>query len=238
MPGVPKFFLVDTPGFDDTSRSDSDVLKELAKHLAAAYKSKIILTGLIYLHRIMDTRFSGASGRNLRTFKKLTGDENLGSVVLATTFWKIPLSTDDVEKETQLNTDPRFGWSRMLDQQAEYMRQDENSVSAQAIIQYLIDRRKPVTLRIQKELVDQGKSIADTEAGAEVISEMRKLHQEQLDKFKEEMLEAMRERDKAWQRQIEIERAEMKRILDREENSVMRSFRERVRDWWDDCLVM
>lgn len=226
--------MVDTPGFDDTTRTDSDVLRELAKHLAQAYRSNIKLTGLIYLHRISDNKFGGASGRNLRTFKKLTGSENLGSVVLATTFWQKPFANDDYERETQLNTDANLGWARMLNQKAKYMRQDQNEASAEEILKYLINRRRPVTLKIQRELVDERKEIGQTEAGAEVISDMRRMYEQQMEKFREDMREAMRERDREWQRQLVWEREQREREYEKSQ----RGLRERLRDWWDDCVVM
>ena len=42
-------FLVDTPGFDDTDRSDTEVLREIASWLTASYSNSIKLHGIIYL---------------------------------------------------------------------------------------------------------------------------------------------------------------------------------------------
>lgn len=78
-----RVFLVDTPRFDDTERSDSEVLKDVAFWLAAAYSKSVRLAGIIYLHRIIDPRMQGSALKNLRMFQKLCGDGNLGSVVLA-----------------------------------------------------------------------------------------------------------------------------------------------------------
>lgn len=57
--GVPVFYLVDTPGFDDTLKSDIEILMDVAGWLNKAYKAKIPLTGIIYLHRINDVRVGG-----------------------------------------------------------------------------------------------------------------------------------------------------------------------------------
>lgn len=212
------------------------MLKQLAKHLAKAYDSDIRLTGLIYLHRIMDTRFGGASGRNLRTFKKLTGTNNLGSVVLATTFWKAPLSADDVNRESQLSADERFGWSKMLSEGAKSMRQDNDYISAEAIVRYLIDRKKPVELKIQTEMVLEGKSVSQTEAGSDIVSEMRKAHEEAMARLRKDLMDAIQDRDKAWQMELEAERTRRQRAIAYNE----RGLRERFGDWWDDvdCVVM
>jgi predicted GTPase len=69
LPDGTKLFLVDTPGFDDTYRSDTDILKEIANWLSTAYEENIKLAGIIYLHRIEDVRLGGAAMRNLRMFK-------------------------------------------------------------------------------------------------------------------------------------------------------------------------
>ena len=166
----------------------------------------------------------------------MTGKENLGSVVLATTFWKKPLSSDDEAREIQLNTDPRFGWSKMLDEGATSMRQDGDAESGAAIIRYLVDQRRQVSLQIQTELVDQGKSIAETEAGSEVISAMYKKHEEAMAKLREDFEEALKDRDKEWQKKIEVEQVKRQYMFD----SAGRGLRERLSDWWDDvdCVVM
>jgi hypothetical protein len=81
-----KFWLVDTPGFDDSRTSDSEILRALAAWLTETYSANIRLTGILYLHRILDIRLGGSAMRNLRMFRKLVGEQNLASVVLATTF--------------------------------------------------------------------------------------------------------------------------------------------------------
>lgn len=79
--------LVDTPGFDDTYRSDTEILKTIASWMKDAYDEKTRLTGIIYLHRISDNRMFGSSLKNLRMFRSLCGTENLSYVILATTIW-------------------------------------------------------------------------------------------------------------------------------------------------------
>ena len=44
--------LFDTPGLDDTMRSDTDVLEEIAAFLSHTYKQHVLLSGIIYFHRI------------------------------------------------------------------------------------------------------------------------------------------------------------------------------------------
>ncbi len=71
--GQSKVLLIDTPGFDDSKRSDTEILTEISRLLATQYKLVVTLKGIIYLHRITDNRFQGSAasgrleGRILRT---------------------------------------------------------------------------------------------------------------------------------------------------------------------------
>lgn len=77
--------LIDTPGFDDTRKSDTDVLKDIAGWLLVAYRDNIRLSGMVYLHSISETRMKGSHMTNLRMFQKLAGLKNMGHVILTTT---------------------------------------------------------------------------------------------------------------------------------------------------------
>ena len=104
-------YLIDTPGFDDTNRSDSEVLREIASWLTASYAAKVRLSGIIYLHRISDVRMQGSAKRNLFMFKKLCGPDSLGNVILATTMWDRVSEAEGLARETELtSTDDFWGW--------------------------------------------------------------------------------------------------------------------------------
>lgn len=104
-------YLIDTPGFDDTNRSDNEVLSELASWLTASYKASIKLSGIIYLHRITDVRMQGSAKKNLFMFKKLCGPDALSNVILATTMWEQVTEDVGVAREKELMSTPDFwGW--------------------------------------------------------------------------------------------------------------------------------
>ncbi|KAH9205376.1 P-loop containing nucleoside triphosphate hydrolase protein [Leptodontidium sp. 2 PMI_412] len=77
--------LVDTPGFSDTNFSDTEILRRIAAWMKDTYDDGFLLSGIIYLHRIIDPRMEGPSLKNLRMMKKLCGANSLSNVVLATT---------------------------------------------------------------------------------------------------------------------------------------------------------
>ena len=140
-------YLVDTPGFDDSERSDTEILLEITAWLSEAHKEKLKLSGIIYLHRIPDVRVGGSGVANLKMFRGLCGDTNLESVVLATTMW------DQIDKETgesrevMLMQDTNL-WAPMIEHGSKVMRHDNKKVSGSGILQYLLDRRTRVTLEI------------------------------------------------------------------------------------------
>ena len=68
--------LIDTPGFDDTNYSDADTLKTCANYLGASYANGVRLTGIVYLHRISDSRLGRSSLRTLQMFRKLSGTKS------------------------------------------------------------------------------------------------------------------------------------------------------------------
>lgn len=199
-----KIFFVDTPGFDDTYKSDTDILREIADWLSQAYGNDIKLTGIVYLHRILDVRVGGSAMKNLRMFKKLCGEDALPSVVLVTTWWNGVDAATGAQRETELATRDAF-WAGLISKGSRMFRQDNGVFSARHIIDYLVNRKRPVTLKIQKELVDDKKTLDQTGAGIEVDAQLaaqRKEFEAKLLQIQTDMQEAMREKDKEYQEEL------------------------------------
>ncbi|KAI6095006.1 P-loop containing nucleoside triphosphate hydrolase protein [Pisolithus croceorrhizus] len=82
--------LVDTPGFNDTKKSDLDILNLISDWLNAKCQSQTsrpILSAILYFHRISDNRMAGTPLKNLRVFEKLCGENAMSKVILVTTMW-------------------------------------------------------------------------------------------------------------------------------------------------------
>ena len=203
-------FLVDTPGFDDTYRSDTDILGEVANWLNDAYAEKVQLTGIIYLHRISDVRLGQAAMKNLRMFKALCGEDGLPSVVLATTRWTNVSPEDGIMRETQLIENPNM-WKRMIAQGSRVWRQDGDGKTAFEIIQYLIRIKRPVILKIQEEM-GHGATLDETAAGQEVHAELEKQRQKyekKLEEVRQEMVQAIAKKDLERQEELDQFKAEI-----------------------------
>lgn len=212
------FYLVDTPGFDDSNRPDQEILRELSSWLTMTYSENIKLSGIIYLHRVMDVRFNGAAARNLAMFKKLCGDGNLASVVLATTFWSKVDNHLGNTREHQLKTTPTF-WGSMVSRGSRVFRHDSDENSGVAIIQYLLDRKDKPVYHIQREMVNEKKTLEETAAGSEVQAEMVKMRQkyeQAIKDLKQDMEEALKNQDEETRKELERERKQREDFIKKE----------------------
>ncbi|KAH8736710.1 hypothetical protein BGZ61DRAFT_1503 [Ilyonectria robusta] len=175
-------YLIDTPGFDDTHRSDPEVLVEIAEWLAESYRSKILLHGIIYLHRITDTRMQGSAKKNLVLFKKLCGEDTLQKVALATTMWNMVNKQEGLQREQELMNTQEY-WGSMLSKGSTIHRHYHTRESAMNIITQLASRNKPFATDLQTQLVDQRLTLDRTSVGKALQSELltqRQIWEEEL----------------------------------------------------------
>ncbi|KAJ4997042.1 P-loop containing nucleoside triphosphate hydrolase protein [Colletotrichum sp. SAR 10_66] len=169
-------YLVDTPGFDDTNLSDSDVLKEIATWMTGSYNNEVKLTGILYLHRITDPRMGGSARKNLFMFKKLCGPEALKHVVLVTTMWELVDEKTGLERQAELETTEDF-WGYMLAKGSRIEKHMNTAHSAHHNISRFMSQSRPTTpvlLAIQDEMVNKNKNLDETEAGKGLESVLAK----------------------------------------------------------------
>ena len=219
-------YLVDTPGFDDTTRSDTDVLKDIAFFLSTVYQNRVRLAGIVYLHRITDPRMGGSALKNLYMFQRLCGNKGLSSVILATTMWASLENTDAGQeigrkREEELRM-PQF-WGSMVDRGSEIVKHDGTKESAHSIISRLVDKGAQVVLDIQVQLVEQKKTLDETSAGQYLQKELldaRKRFEKDLAEYQESMAVAMQEKDDA-----------MLQALKKEKEAAEAKEKARLEDW-------
>ena len=227
--------LIDTPGFDDTTKSDSDILEMIAAFLATAYvrtASRYVsffrtelpnryekgskLSGVIYIHRISDIRFTGISGRNFQMFRELCGETTLKSVVLVTNMWT--RDPRDINEAREIELSGKF-FKPVLDKGAQLIRHHDTAQSAHDIIRKIFSNHKlPVVLQIQRELVDERKGIIETSAGKAVsreLVEQAKRHRAELEKIEEGMRRAMEEKNEEMRQELEEERRNLQEQVKR-----------------------
>jgi len=181
-------YLVDTPGFDDTEKSDSDVLREIAAWLTYSFKNDVKLSGIVYLHRISDKRMQGSARKNLFMFKRLCGPDALKRVILATNMWDTVAAEVGSQREKELVDTPDF-WGWMVDQGSKVFRHTNDRESAVRLLEHFVDSEHGMTLEIQEEMVLHRKALDETKAGIELEKELAR---ERI-KFKEELAQTQQD---------------------------------------------
>ncbi len=175
-----EFSIVDTPGFNDTYRSDNDVLKELADWLLGSYQEGVNISGIIYLHRISDTKMEGSALRNLRMFRMLCGEDFMKNVILGTTFWDVVDEKQGAAREEELlQTDGFF--KDMKEKGCDVVRIFDDRASNLELLSRFA-AKQPTVMRIQQEMFG-GKTLAETAAASAVSQELAELQRQNLEKL-------------------------------------------------------
>ncbi|RSL38835.1 hypothetical protein CEP54_016385 [Fusarium duplospermum] len=136
-----KLTLLDSPGFNDIYRSETEILNSISSFLSESYSHGFQLSGIIYLHPISNPRMEGSARLSLRMFRKLVGDDSLSNVILSTTHWSRVSSEEGTRREADLQD--KF-WKDLLDKGATMMRHTGEHDSALALIDALIN--KPIVV--------------------------------------------------------------------------------------------
>jgi len=157
-----QFILVDTPGFNDTTRTDADILMEISVFLGKSHKQKKQIAGVVYLHDITNIRMRGTAVRNIKMFKEAVGDYAADNVVIVTTKWPLVEKNTGDERHEQLGRGADF-FLPLLDHGATMVKNDE--VPADEIFAAVVAKPLTVPLQLPYELVDKKKKVIKTSVG-------------------------------------------------------------------------
>lgn len=199
--------FVDTPGFDDTNKTDVEILEMLADWLTKTYQSKITLAGILYFHRISDNRMAGTPLKNLRMFRELCGKKALENIILVTTMW------DEVDEDvgTQREKELRGKyWKAMIDQGSATARYHGTLDSAWDIVEHFTTQRQAVLL--QSEMVDLEKQLPETTAGRELYTDLEVLVKKQQHILQQIRAETKRHETEQNQRILQALKAEYETV--------------------------
>ncbi|KAF9555463.1 hypothetical protein CPC08DRAFT_712004 [Agrocybe pediades] len=160
-----RIILVDTPGFDDTEKTEMEVLGQISNFLADLYRNNISPNGVIYTHSITDNRISESQCRALRCFRHLCGDRICPNILFVTTMW------DDVKtrcraEEMERRLKEKY-WRDMISLGASTTPYWNTPQSARETVNNFIGRRQGLSripLQIQQDIVDKRLTLGETEA--------------------------------------------------------------------------
>ncbi|KEP49821.1 50S ribosome-binding GTPase [Rhizoctonia solani 123E] len=198
--------VVDCPGFDDTYLSETEILQSLAGFLTVAYSQNFKITGLLYLHKITDTRVGGASFRHMKMFKEVCGTDSLKNVVYVMNMWSDPPTEDEVLREDELRQSDEF-FGGPIAEGAQMARHYNTQESAHNIIRQLLPR-PPTVPQLSKQLVDEGLTLEKTNAGVVLghglEDEIRQLNDE-IRRLREDHAQATRDNNERFKKSLEAQ---------------------------------
>jgi len=180
--------LADSPGFNDTTRSDTDVLQSIVRPLYELQKRNQPVLGVIYLHKITSPRLAGTALRTLKILQQFCGKENYNRIVFVTTMWQDAKFTTHGEQaayqrheelEREFWHDMFAGTGRALC----HVRDDQDS-AGEILDRFFAefsklnksDRERP--LQVFDEMINKGKPVEQTSAYLCAHEEQRLLRQQ------------------------------------------------------------
>ena len=182
-----KVHLINVPGFGDRAHADTDPLILIASYFAATYQFHIELNGIIY---ISPERIFDVTTNNVNLFFKMIGDDASSKVVLATNGWDIigasglgktaigrkiwiPARVKVEARESHLRE--RF-CRPFIEKGSKVCRLDGGKEAAFHILDVLLPggETERQVLQTQRELVDYMTTLDETEAGHQLLTEIRK----------------------------------------------------------------
>ena len=160
--------LIDSPGFDDGTANDAEVLSRIATYVNMIYKLKHTIAGVLYLHDITKAKMGGVGIRNVRMLEKMIGVEKWDNCTFVTTKWGCTSKPANEERrEHRLTTDPKYFKSMCENaKSARMMRFDGSRASALSILQPHLGKK--FAPAISQQMVDEhGPKLAlgETDAG-------------------------------------------------------------------------
>jgi hypothetical protein len=202
------YVLIDTPGFDDSYRSNDEIVESILDWLEKSCRARKLLSGIIYLHRISDVKMQGSSLENLRMFRKLCGFEAMKHVLLVTTFWDQVTDAEGKRRVEELSSNNEF-WGRMIQRGSKIKRFSKLSCDAdvKAILSAVVPGAR-CALQTQIEIVDQGKQKNETDAAQDTLkaTQLRMSRQLEYEKLRSKKRLERQQQQALQQHQLELER--------------------------------
>ncbi|KAL8738936.1 MAG: hypothetical protein Q9181_000348 [Wetmoreana brouardii] len=211
--------LIDTPGFDDTDRTDVDVLRDISRFLHETYEEGTLLSGIILLQPVSGNKIQGNENRRLRLFKKICGPQAYSHVIIGTTMWsELSSSTDG---RSRIESRKESYWDDMIAGGAKVEDHDNTQVKAIEIIKHLIDK-STIVLQLQRELRETNGIIGHTSAGRQLLNDMGEDHQKVMQELEELRNEVMRGNATKEELRQEIQELEEQRAKNEEQQEKLK----------------
>jgi hypothetical protein len=175
------------------------------------------LSGIVYVHRIIDPRMQGSALSYMNMFRRLCGSDCFPNVVLATSFWSEVDMTKGARREKELCETDEF-WGQLLKKGSRVVRIGLDQKADQRLLLRFVKNKK-VVLQAQQEMLN-GKRNTETSAaqdGNGILSGLRRHFDAQLEAEKENARRKLEEMKKRAEEQIKVQRTSFEESWAREQ---------------------
>ncbi|KAF4437283.1 50S ribosome-binding GTPase [Fusarium acutatum] len=162
-----------------------EILRTITKYLDPG--SGHSLAGIIYLHRITDTRVCGADFLNLQMLKALAGPRFYSRVVVASTMWET-IPNEELDqicqgREAALKNSEKY-WNDMIAGGCKYFRFRGDEESGLEILRHFLSSQylEPPAIIAQ---LNQRRPFEETDAGCILVEDRRRREQARLRELEE-----------------------------------------------------
>ncbi|KAH6917855.1 hypothetical protein BKA70DRAFT_1415896 [Coprinopsis sp. MPI-PUGE-AT-0042] len=177
-----RLVLVDTPGFGNLVISDSEILRRIGVWLASSFVSRMKIGGVIYMCPVFPPWPKQNDRVRMKVLQLLCGKDALPKVHMVTTKWSLYLDPSAGEsREEQFRSN---SWKELLDGGAEISRLHDSETSADKLLADVLTKYRrsdekqrqleDIFLDIQREIVENLCSVAETAAGQELKAQQQR----------------------------------------------------------------
>ncbi|EPS45088.1 hypothetical protein H072_891 [Dactylellina haptotyla CBS 200.50] len=203
--------LVDMPGFDDTHTGSTEIFIQMADWLKKSHDENKLLSGIIFLHDITETRFKDSARRTIEMIEELSGESFAQNILLVTNKWDTPVNQMYLNRERGLK---EKYWKQLIDRGAKTDRYEYGDAvslkmkgGALRIIASMVGNT-PRPTKIQEEMVFENKDIRETDAGKLMAKTLESIQRETDKKIQEAIRLANEEKDQFQKRAYEMKKRE------------------------------
>ncbi|KAF9521509.1 hypothetical protein CPB83DRAFT_900626 [Crepidotus variabilis] len=166
--------LVETPGFDDTSKSDAEILQMLVDWKTETGRKGTKLTGILYLHRITDKRLNGTPDRNLGQLKG-EGQNIEQRVMFVTTMWdKVQGDPKKLEEGQKRHSELKQYWNPILQKGAQIEEFSNTKAAAMELISKVIQRKQRVEAGVTFQQEQLPGALNESQAAQTLFSQFQR----------------------------------------------------------------
>jgi len=156
-----RFVLVDCSGFNDTERSDEEILDDIVSWFGRSYQDGKLISAVIYLHKINDTRIQGTTMVHLEILRQLCGENFYPRIILGITFWTSVSEKEGARRKNELLSTQGF-FAEMHELGSQTVRIYEDRVKCLSLIEKIAEDQGQA-MKVQEEL-GRGADVRSTSA--------------------------------------------------------------------------